>query len=49
MKTEKVEIIVANLHDEKEYIMHIRKSKQALNHGLVLTNVHRLFKPNQKA
>ena len=36
MKTEKVEMVVANLHDKTEYVMHIRNLKQALNHGLVL-------------
>ena len=36
MKTEKVEMVVANLHDKTEYVIHIRNLKQALNHGLVL-------------
>ena len=36
MKIEKVEKLVENLHDKEEYIMHIRNSKQTLNHGLVL-------------
>ena len=36
MKFEKVEKLVANLHDKTEYIVHIRNLKQALNHGLVL-------------
>ena len=30
------EKFVANLHDKKEYVIHIRNLKQALNHGLVL-------------
>ena len=29
--------------------MHIRALKEALNHGLVLKDVHRVFKFNQKA
>ena len=29
---EKVEKLVANLHDKKEYVIHIRNLKQALNH-----------------
>ena len=41
MKIEKVEKPVSNLHDKKEYVMHIRNSKQALNHGLVLKKVQR--------
>ena len=36
MKFEKVEKLVANLHDKTEYIIHIRNLKQALNDGLVL-------------
>ena len=35
MKIEKVEKLVANLHDKTEYVIHIRNLKQALNHGLV--------------
>ena len=38
MKIEKVEKLVANLHDKTEYVIHIRNLKQALNHGLVLEN-----------
>ena len=33
-KIEKVEKLVANLHDKIEYVIHIRNLKQALNHGL---------------
>ena len=40
MKIEKVVRIVANLHDKTEYVIHIRNLKQALNHGLVLDEVH---------
>ena len=36
MKIEKVEKLVANLHDKTEYVIHIRNLKQELNHGLVL-------------
>ena len=49
MKLEKVEQLVANLHDKTEYVMHIRNLKQALNHGLILRNVHSVIKSNQKA
>ena len=48
MKIEKVEKLVANLYDKTEYIVHIRNLKQALNHGLVLKNIHRVIKFNQK-
>ena len=47
MKIEKVEKLVANLHDKTEYVIHIRNLKQALNHGLVLKKVHRMIKFNQ--
>ena len=40
MKIEKVKKLVTNLHDKTEYVIHIRKLKQALNHGLILKNVH---------
>ena len=49
MKTEKVEKIVANLHDKPEYVIHIRTLKQALNHGLVLRKVNKVIKINQSA
>ena len=39
MKIEKVKKLVANLHDKTECVIHIRNSKQALNHGLVLNRV----------
>ena len=49
MKIEKVEKLVANLHDKTEYVIHIRNLKQALNHRLVLKNVRRVMKFNQNA
>ena len=49
MKIEKVEKLVANLHDKIEYVIHIKNLKQALNHRLVLKNVHRDIKFNQNA
>ena len=49
MKIEKVEKLVANLHDKTEYVIHIRNSKQELNHGLVLKDVHKVIKFNQNA
>ena len=36
MKIEKAKNPVANLHDEIEYVIHIRNLKQALNYWLVL-------------
>ena len=49
MKIEKVEKLVANLHDKTEYVIHIRNLKQALNHRLVLKKVHRNVKFYEKA
>ena len=46
IKREKIEKVVANLHDKTEYVIHINLN-QALNHGLVLKKVHRLIKFNQ--
>ena len=36
MKSEKFEKLVANLHDNTEYVIHIRNLKQELYHGLAL-------------
>ena len=47
MKIEKVEKLVANLHDKTEYVIHIRNLKQALKHGLILEKFHRVFIFNQ--
>ena len=49
MKLEKVKKVVANLHDKTEYVIQIRKLKQALNHGLNLKKIYRVVKFNQEA
>ena len=49
IKIEKVEKLLANLHDKTEYVIHIKNLKQALNHGLVLKKVHKVNKFNQNA
>ena len=46
MKTEKVKMLVTNLHDKTEYVIHISNLKQAFNHGIILTKVHRVIKFN---
>ena len=46
-RIEKVEKLIANLHDKTEYVIHIRKLKQALNHRLVFKKVHKVIKFNQ--
>ena len=40
---------MANLYDKTEYVVHIRSLKQALNHRLVLKEVHRVIKFNQNS
>ena len=47
MKIEKFGKLGANLHDKTEYVIHIRKLKQALNNELALKKVHRVIKFNQ--
>ena len=39
--------ITINPHDKTEYIIHIRNSRQAVSHGLVLTKVQKVVKFNQ--
>ena len=48
MKIEKVENLVTSLHDNTDYVIHIRNLKQALNHILILKKVHIMIKFNQK-
>ena len=48
MELEKVEKLVASLHDKTEYLIHIRKLKQGLNNGLILKKVRGVIKFNQK-
>ena len=47
MKIEKVEKLVAKLHDKTAYVIDIRNLKQALNHRLALKKVHAVIKSNQ--
>ena len=48
MKIEKVEKLVANLHNKNEYVIHIRNLKQVLNHGLYLKKIYWVIKFNQR-
>ena len=41
--------LVHDFHDKKNYVVHIKALKQALNHGLILKKVHRVIQFNQKA
>ena len=49
MNIEKVEKLVANLHDKTEYVIQIRNLKQVLNHALVLKKVQKVIKFIQNA
>ena len=44
-----VEKLVPNLHDKKEYVIHVKALKQALDHGLVLEKIHRVIQFKQSA
>ena len=49
MKIGKCKKLVSNLYGKKNYVVHIRSLKQALNHGLILKKVHRVIQCNQEA
>ena len=40
MQVNKVNKLVANVHDKNNYVVNVYALKQALNHGLVLKKVH---------
>ena len=48
-KLEKVEKFVFTVEDKEKYVIHIRALKQALNHGLILNEIHRVIQFNQEA
>ena len=48
-KAEKVEKLIWSIEDKEKYVIHIRASKQALNHGLKLKEVYRIIQFKQKA
>ena len=49
MKIGKVQKLVANLYDKKEYVVHVQNLIQTLNNGLVLKHLQRAIKFNQEA
>ena len=49
MKINKCRKLVCNLYDENNYTVHIRSLKEALNHRLILKNVHKVIPFNQEA
>ena len=48
MELGKIGKLVTNLYDKNGHIIHITNLKQAINHGLVLKNIHRIITFNQK-
>ena len=49
MVINKVEKMVPNLYDKKNYVIHIRALDQALKHGLILEKVYPVIKFEQSA
>ena len=49
MKINKCEKLVCNIRNKENYIIHIVSLKQALNHGLILSNVHKVIEFEQEA
>ena len=49
MKINKYTKLVCNIHNKENYVIHIEALKQALNHGLKLTKVHRIIQFDQEA
>ena len=49
MKINGVEKLVPNLYDKRNYVIHIRALDQALKHGLILENIHRVIEFDQSA
>ena len=47
MKIGGVEKLIPNLYDKKNYVIHIRCLKQAIDHGLVLSRIHRCIRFRQ--
>ena len=47
MVIDRVEKLVPNLRDKKNYVIHIQALDQALKHGLVLEQIHRAIEFNQ--
>ena len=49
MKINKCHKFACNLYDKKNYVVHIKTLKQALNHGLVFKKVHKAITFYQEA
>ena len=49
MKINKCTKLTCTIHNKENYVIHIRALKQAINHGLELTKVHRIIEFDQEA
>ena len=49
MKIDKCKKLVCNLQNKKQYVVHIKSLKQALNNGLKLKKTHKIIEFNQNA
>ena len=49
MEINRVEKLVLNLHNKRNYVIHIRVLDQALTHGLILEKIHQAIEFNQSA
>ena len=49
MKMKKVEKLIPNLKNKKQYVIHIRAKDQAMKHRLVLKKVHKVIQFKQSA
>ena len=49
MKIGGVRKLVPNLHNKRNYVIHIRALDQALTHGLILEHIHRVIEFDQSA
>ena len=48
-KLAKLEKLACSIEDKEKYVVHITALKQALNHGLIIKEEHRVIKFNQEA
>ena len=49
MKINKWHKLVCTVQEKEKYVIHIKRLKEALNHGLILERVHRVIQFNRKA
>ena len=49
MEINKVEKLVPNLHDKKNYVIHVRALSQTIKHRLILKKIHSMIEFDQSA